>query len=422
MNHSLIPNDEEIVCKLKDATGIRDLTQKEFKERLGSTFTIAPLFSKQALRHAGACFENLTESQKTVIDSVALYNQGEPAGHGIVALRDIRKGEIICGFGGKVIPMDDWNNEIHSHRAKLYCTAGGRLIFDPSTYASLGSFVNDGPPNSELKTLSDPKVYANTVQVPLEKVIAAVRDIKAGEPIYHDYGWDHGIKQAPYALDEEAAAYLLQKFGNNLDINLLNKTGWIFTALDQRISDTSDLVRATELEYILTTPYVLALLHLKTNLHPSETLTRVRKLPIKIQNEFKEWLDNASMILMGLAKINIDTKEEFLKVADKISQQSLVSLCQLLTELQSQPSMEDCLTFGRALDNLRLLCCGSLIVSYWTSTEREEFQKLFLSKEHQKTIHDDTAIQSLPIEFKNSYYIKKNQFIKFARQQQMDIK
>ena len=401
-NHSLIPKDNEIVCTFKEGNVVRDMTQAEFKQRLGSTFVRASLFSKRALEVANKSFIGLSESPLPVENSAALYHQGS-MGYGLVALRDIRRKEKICNFGGIAVPQVDWDKEIHSSRAWLYNAGGSSFYFDPSLFASLGAIVNDGLPNGELAALSFPKVYADKAQVPLDKVVMASRDIKAGEVIRVNYGAQHPMRKGPYVLDEATQKELLEKFSGGLDFSLLNRTGWIQSAVGPDVLDASDLLRATEIEHILITPYELAFLHLRTDLNPHATLEGIRGLPSKIQEQFQAEIEDTSNILKGISRLNEADKPKFLEIASKISQQSLVSLCELLSNLSYEPSMEHCDTLGRALDKLRVKFFGGLIEFYWRTTEREEFENQFFTDEHQRSLHDETDIQNLPEEFKKCY-------------------
>jgi hypothetical protein len=65
--------------------------------------------------------------------------------------------------------------------------------------------------------------------------------------------------------------------------------------------------------------------------------------------------------------------------------------------------MDHCDTLGKALDMLRLKFFGSLIGFYWVTTEREEFEKQFVTEEYQRSLYDETVIQNLPIEFQKYY-------------------
>ncbi|MFI5342900.1 MAG: zinc finger MYND domain-containing protein [Chlamydiales bacterium] len=416
-NHFLIPEDDEIVCKLQDSNGVRDLTQNEFRRRMNLTFVSEPLFSKDAL-NAIQFSENpewITLSEKPAIeDSIALHYQGEEMGHGVIALKKIPKGTVICGYGGVAFPDENWSREPHTHRSCLYAASGGNLVFDAAEHASLGAIVNDGFPNCELKSKVGLKIYSGTIRVPLEKVIVAIKDIEEGEALYIDYGSQHMIKKAPYRLEESAFHRMAQKYSQELDISFLNKTGWVFSAVDSSKSDTSDLVTSTEIEYIMTTPSALALLHLRTDLDAAKTLLSLDALSQEIKGRFPLEIEDARTILKGLTKIKRSERIAFSEIVSKISQRSLIGLCNSINESPSQPSMEDCEKFGSALDKLRLMFFGTLSGSYWSFTEKEEFKKLFLSEEHQKRLHDDTDIQTLPEKFKESYRVLRANYMRDA--------
>ena len=230
-NHALIPKANEIVCKLQDSCGVREINQEEFQERTQSIFVIAPVFPKAILNKAKQSLTAIIESPKPVLDAIALFYQGHKEGYGVIALRNIHRGEIIGSFGGQVVTAENWEKEEHSSRSNTYSIAGGNFIFDPSLYASLGAFINDGPPNCECKTDISPTLYPEKSLVPVNKVIVAIREIKKGEIIYYDYAWPHHIKKSPYCVDRDNLIALTSKYYRGLDISVLNKTGWINSCL-----------------------------------------------------------------------------------------------------------------------------------------------------------------------------------------------
>lgn len=410
INVHFIPKEEEIVCKFYDSSGIFDISQQEFCAKTGLTFVKAPLFSKRDLKPIQPKM-SVAVARAAAPDSVALFYQGETLGYGIITLKDISKGEIVCSFGGKAIEQHLWNNSNHSSKTELYAVSGNNFFFDPSQYASLGALVNDGPPNCELKTYTNPSLLSQNKSLPFEKVIIAIRDIHAGEIIYHDYVSDHPIKQGFYAVDEKTLANLIEKYSKGLDISFLNSTGWVMTAVDLQREDTSDLVKASEIEYIVTTPQILFLLHTKGNLSPSKTLESLEKLSLIIQLQFQRKLSEATVILKCLSKIPIGNREVLSDIACKITQQSLVILCEVLLELNTMPSIDDFLSFSLAIDKLRLLSLGTLIGSFWHTTEKEEFKKQYYSEGHQKKLNDDSEILHLPEDLRKHYDLIRKKYL-----------
>lgn len=413
-NNGLIPNEGDVVCKIVDGNSVRDITQKEFTERVGATYVRAPLFTKTALQLAQAN-PDLTNKDKIKpkgeleSDSIALKYYGEDMGYGIVALRDIMNKEIICGFGGIVFSPDEWEAKMRSLRSQNYCIKAYDFVLDPSSYLSLGAVINDGPPNAELWTSLNYQ-GARGVDVPFDKIVVAVRDIKKDETICVEYNWDHSIKRGLYRLDEVTLNRLIQKYSNDLDISFLNKTGWLTTA---RMEDPSNNAlkfdELMEIQYIFSTPYVLAVLHLRTDLDPEKTLKNLEKVSLQIQGQTQ--LKYASEILKYLAKISSTDKKAFLGIVEKISQQSLSMLCHILAHYQTSLSMEDCERLGKALDNLLVMIFGSVSGPYWGHTEEEEFKKQFFSEEHQRKIHDETGVQHLPEDVKEQYRETRDQYL-----------
>ena len=391
--HPFIPKGNEIVCLFHEADGVKKISQRQFQELTDSIFTIAPLnLRAPSPSHA---------LPKLNLDSIALYYAGKEIGCGLKANKAIELGDIICSFGGEIALSNDWAAKLQSHRSHLTAIHGDNCIFDPFRYANLGAYVNDGPPNCELQTY-----YRGNY---LDKVLVAIREIQEGEIVYIDYGWTHPIKQAPYLIDQNALERLQQRYGECLDITILNKTGWVCSALDSSLIASSELLKAAEIIYIMTTPSVLAQLHLTTSINPLTTLQSLTMVSSQIRNKFPDEFKSASLILTALSKIKDTDKKEFSKLVSTLSQRSLKILAQLLATLPSGQSLENCAILAKALDNLMLLCHGTMNGTLWNTTERAVFEKQFDSKIQQEKIFDNTVIQHLPIEFQN-YYIKAREF------------
>ena len=158
-----------------------------------------------------------------------------------------------------------------------------------------------------------------------------------------------------------------------------------------------------ELEYIFTTPYILALLHLRGGFIPAVTLKTFENLSSALQAQFDEHLADAKTILQGLAKIKDEDKEAFAKIVDKVSQQTLISLCELQSKHPAGLSIEDCEKLGMAIDKLKFMFLGTLTGCYWNGTEKTEFKKKFLNQSHLNEIYNDIDIQNLSAEIRAFY-------------------
>lgn len=411
-NHLLIPKEEEIVCQFSNSQGLHGIQQHTFKELTGTIYVSTNLFSKASLTDAKFPTHKIVsrESPKSW-SSVALKDSGNGLGLGLVAINDIRSGEKICVFGGEAVQQEIWYNRINSSKSELYSIDASGYVLNPEKYASLGVFVNDGFPSCEFKNDFTPTNYPNDICVPFEYVLVAVREIKKGEELFIDYGPQHPIKKAPYLIADESMKMIIQKYGENLDSSILAKMGWVSSSLDERGKVVHELQIATELEYIFTTPLVLALLHLHTNLDPLKTLESFKGFSQRYEGVFKKQFAEAEMILSALSKVPKEQKMGFAKIVSTISQRAFVDLSSVLLQSLKFPKLEECSTFGKVLDDLRVTCFGTLNGCFWRRTEEDSFRKAFCTPEWQKKLADNREINDLPEPFKEKYYTLKADYL-----------
>ena len=198
---------------------------------------------------------------------------------------------------------------VEKHRShpslKLYAHSKSDLVFDCERYTSLWSFINDGPPSIRIVDRKKDEL--------IERVVVAVKKIEALTPIHMDYGINHPVKRMPYALDKKTLTRFLEG-RKELDFSSI------------KTSELSRTAPGMDIQYIISTPYALALLHLRTNLNPKTTLSSLNDL-LTLSQTYRKELDLRVQILMALSKIPQDHKEKFAKIVEKISQESLTQLC-----------------------------------------------------------------------------------------------
>lgn len=395
-NACLVPNDGEVVCKYKEPTGqVRGMTQKEFKEKMKATFVLAPLFSKAMFDKANT--NGPATNRLAVSDSIALEYQGDALLYGLVALKDIESGDNLCSLGGIAMLADDWDKEKQSLRARCYSahvssSNGINFVFDTSKYMSLGTIVNDGLPNVTLEARNVQTTYSDKVKIPLDKVLVAIRRIKAGEYLYTDYGIKNKVKIGPYHMDKVTLDRMVDQYADHFFFKQDGKT-----TID--LNQLSPL-EVHEITYILSTPYALVHLYLHTDLDPLKTVNAYDKFPA----DLKGLLDKSNHIkplLTGLAKIRKQDRQAFLKIVKNISQLSLAMLFSHLHLIETLfvPTMKDYENFGRVLDDLHIKFFGAADGSCWDTTEEDQFKRKFLTKEHVKAIYNDSVMGELPATF-----------------------
>lgn len=393
-NQSLIPDEEEIVCKFHNEKGnLQDLTQKEFREITGMTFTKGPLFSQKTLIKLYGKEEIKPSRQLERFESIALA-KSENLGCELIATKPISKGDVFARYDGQIIETEEMNSLKRPMKARAYALNQGNSFYccDPSIYTGLGAFANDGPPNCTF-TLSS-KDPSSSLTTPQELVLTATRNIKRGERIYVDYGKLHDIKSAPYILSEEALKSLEE---------ICSKC---------RFKEQDDHIISI-LKYILHTPYVVAVLFLNGVFKKYPSFNKeIRRLIDSSRDD----LFATDQILSALSKINDNDRQAFAKILPTFSQASLKFLSAYINAFDGfgeAPSIDQYQAMGKVLDELCILLYGTLNGNYWmgSKSERENFAKQFQSKEHQnklngftngnpgKTFSDGTMIPPLPFAF-----------------------
>lgn len=377
-----IPNDEEKVCKFQNVDGeLREITQKEFKELTGMTFTKGALFPQKILikMHERGEIQSARPSLKAY-NSVALAKD-EGLGFELIAIDQIPKGATVAFLGGKVFDNEevDLSNRSLKYRAYALTSEKDTCTYDPSNYADLGAFVNDGPPNCCFLNQSSPMDEENTLQSK-EIFIVALRDIYPKEKIYVDYGKNHDVKFSPYILSETAFKDLVIMCESN----------------PKEI-----------MHYILYTPYVLALLFLRGIFDKNPKLYQSIK---ESMNSTKKTVDFS--LLSALALIPKHDREAYAEKLSTFSQRSLKILCTYIHKYQMNLPVEQWQLMGQLIDRMFVLLFGASHGNYWLGGEKDRFLKQFLSQEHQNELKDfragkfsncfdETILRTLPISFLN---------------------
>jgi MYND finger len=391
-NHSLIPSEEEIVCKFYDETGsVRDLTQKKFREITGMTFTKGPLFPQKILIQLYEKEEIKPTKQLERFGSVALA-KSENLGCELIATDSIPKGAVFAHWNGQMIENEEVNSLKYPMKARAYALHVEKNFYccDPSVYAGLGAFANDGPPNCKYTISSK----GQSLTTPKEIVLVATRDIKRGERIYLDYEKAHDIKSASYIISEEAFKGLVE------------------TCSKCKLNEKDDH-QISNLNYILHTPHALALLFLEGVFDKYPSFAKEIRRLIKSSEDFYA----ADQILSALSIINVKDRQAFAKILPTFSQRSLKFLSAYLNSFcadgfEKAPSVDQCQAMGKVLDEMLVLLYGTLNGNYWfgSKPERDNFAKQFNSKENQnklkgftdgklKTFSDGTMIPPLSPSF-----------------------
>jgi len=282
---------------------------------------------------------------------------------------------------------------------------------DPTKYASLGALINDGPPNCELLAASIYYSDPTNTPVPLEKVAVAITAINKGDYIYTDYYFGHAVKQSPYSINEDALINFSQQFEHSLDFTKLGRMGPVSNSFSNSKVDAEKL-NLIKLQYILATPCANALLHTKFAFDPVNTLANLESLKANFNNVniWKHFLQ-AKILLSAIIKINIEDRDTFAALAQEISQQSLNILCDFIIKQNWPLYIEHLVNFGRALDKLKLLTQGTLLGSYWNSTEVDDFKNKYFGDEHQKELQNEDFLMEFPKEYHDFYRYYRKEFI-----------
>jgi len=404
-NSSLIPKDDDKVCIFKNRDEIKYLTNREFKQLTGTTYCAYSFFTKEASVQAKNNWPDfpLTNPPHKIPTSVAI-TKTEKMGIGLVALKDIPRGKRICNFGGIVTGTKDV--VVPTSTSLNIAVDYFGLNADPSDYASLGAFVNDGPPNCALSLIAETMIYPNEVTVPGYEKLISSRKIRKGESIYIDYGAAHSIKRAPYVLEQEGLKMLIERYSKEINIALLNKTSCDIPN-DNFKEDDDVQDEALNIEYLLNTPFALAALHLCSNLDPANTSKEFEKLNEKLKTQFEV----VPILLNGLIKLKAGQKEaEFFEIAKTISQQSMIFLCDALAKGQISFHKQQCQKLGKAFDCLIELCHGSVMANLWLTSEKRTFAKKFHSDEHSQQLEDNSVVAGLPKNYQECYFYWRKQF------------
>lgn len=398
-----VPKDDEDACLFREGNGnVRTMTQKEFRERTNSTYVNGPIFTLEALAVFNHDRMNYQKLENTGFSkSIGLQYFGDKIGYGTVAVTDILAKAVVGDYGSVVIPTKIWDSTIHTDREHAFAASGGPCEFDPSVYASLGAYVNDGPPNCILATFQNPHVVDNGLEqaiVPLRKKLIITQNVKKGEQLLWDYKSHHPVKLGYYTLEKQTLDRFLAKYSNHLNIAVLKERGSVVGAID---FNYPHFIEAMDVEYILATPFILAKLHLDSNLYAASSLREFKALPVETQRNY----GNAKLILEGLCKILSRQKQEFSKILSSISGLALIHVCDALAHVKSTPSTADLEKFGRLYDRMYLLHVGSFHSNYWKGAEQYAFRKLFEEDEYQEKIRqvDAEALAQLPSELHLRY-------------------
>ena len=114
------------------------------------------------------------------------------AGLGAFAIRDIPKGTLIVQYKGKLISkeLSDKIAEKHKKKGELWIfTLNEKYDIDGSRGGNEARYINNDTenPNCEATNYDDEEVW-----------IEATRDIKKGEELFYDYGFDEEDEDYPW--------------------------------------------------------------------------------------------------------------------------------------------------------------------------------------------------------------------------------
>lgn len=337
-----VPEKEEKVCYLKEEGAIREITQGEFQAKMGFTFAERPLGSQSLLLQLYG--EKKAETRPHAPQrAIAMERQGE-MGHGLVATQDISKGTVLCYYGGEIERVEESKGLSLSHKFKHNSlrTEDGQFLYNNSQFSSLAVCINDGPANCKV---THP-----------EGAVVAMREIKAGDALYLNYGFWHPQKKGTYVLTEEA-------YQKAKEICQENISGTKFT---------------TPFFSIAWTPYILAQLFLRGDLPEALKEKMVRQIDFNTV-VFEE---NPLMLIPALSLIPADKRKEFAQMLPQLSQYSLILLAKYLyAQKKEAGDIPKLLAMGKLLDQAILLMKGTLNGDLW-KTDFENFSKKFATQSH----------------------------------------
>ena len=357
-----IPGKEENVCRFKEADGtVRWMTQGEFQDKMGVTYTPRPLGTQAVLLQvSGEVYSSNTVASP---DAVAIERQGN-MGYGLVALTDIPKGSAICYFGCVIEPLVISSKALISgkYRPNSAITEDRKFVFKDNDYASKGICINDGPANTKV-SIGDCAVIA-------------LRDIKANDPIFINYGPTHHQKKGLYELSERGYQIALEICKDNLNEEPFFSIIW--------------------------TPRIIAEIFLRGDMSNRVKKTLSNQLEIK-NIKFEQ---NAPMMLTALSLIIEEERKEYAKVLGQMTQQSLLLLCKYMNETKSVPPVDQFVIMGKIMDQIIFLMKGTLNGDLWVthftefhknfSSDRVEKIRAFENKKLPEKLDDGTVIPQLP--------------------------
>lgn len=360
----MIPGDEAVVCQFKEADGaVRAMTQREFQEKMRVKYAAHILASQVLLLRM---FDEKAPKAEEVVfadDAIAIEKQGD-MGYGVVAVKDIPKGALLCPFSGMAYFCSD--EDIHriiegSFEANAVMIHDKVVYLSQMRYASTGAVFNDGPANCKIDLIIN-KVQG---EVSKEAVVKSLRDIKAGEALYINYGPKHPQKRAPYTLTREAY---------------------------QKAVVISREDRGEPFLSICQTPRILAELFLRGDL-PARS-DAIENYPAK----------------MALSLIKESERVNYIAALDQMSQYGFVLVCEYMDKVKSVPSAAEFIAMGKLMDHLILLMRGTLNGDLWltdfhhfysTQWDKERVDKIRAIEKKQipEKLDDGTVIPPLPATF-----------------------
>lgn len=332
-----------ISVQLKTEEGISQLTQEEFKKMTGV------LFSERAVLKAESYIDptfrqKLSELQKKVSisreevlrlisNSHSVYLIQDPIfGLSVTAARTIPAEQLICHFGG----------EIRFDSPSSYRNAQYQLPdFDQTNYASLGVFLNDGPPNCGFVSGENGQLF-----------VMAMRPIETGEVLYVNYGTGHDTKTGIYCLKEEAYQEIV-RFIAQLKTEVMSGKVLRMTEFQREF-----------LRYITGTIPVWIRLVLDGH-YPIEALKSQLKFDSAFIPNYQSLYPKLYSAINKINQAEPEIKDHILDLSTKITVNSFVKV---LAAIDDDPeplsSIESYRVFGQLLDELYLLTNGTLRGSY----------------------------------------------------------
>lgn len=175
-----------------------------------------------------------------------------PMQKGLKTSTDIKEGNIICRYEGQLT-----KHPINNHLGVLdnLKVPGTSYHLDQTRFSGVARFANEGTPNAILVEILEENL-------PPSFGLRAIRDIKAGEFIYWDYGSTHHQKHKKYHLSASNETILDQFCRTHL------QTGQDYFKIERELSTREFYL----LNYLISTPNVFFALHLNGALNPNTSL------------------------------------------------------------------------------------------------------------------------------------------------------